>query len=182
MRRLIVAVALGGALLANAPARKHAVKIPAVRRPVSRPAAPLSVADAFLAKNAHARGVLRTASGLQYRILKPGTGTARPTAADVALVDYVGTLTDGTEFDRSRQPTPLPIAGVVPGFGEALKLMRKGASYRVWIKPSLGYGEAGAGPIPPGSVLVFDIDLIDFMPVEQRRQVEHDPGTPPPAP
>ena len=137
-RKLIAGALLGSVLLANAPVRKHVVKSPRSKPVVSRPVVPLSPADAFLAKNARLHGVRRTASGLQYRILKPGTGAARPTDSDVALISYVGTLTNGTEFDRSRQPTPMPVAGVVPGFAESLKLMRKGATYRVWIKPEPG--------------------------------------------
>jgi hypothetical protein len=113
--------------------------------------------------NSWAPGVKTTASGLQYKVLTPGKGK-NPTDSDVALINYEGKLLDGTTFDKSQQPTPMPIKGVVPGFSEALKLMSKGAKFRVWIPAKLGYGEKGAGPIPANATLVFDIELIDFLP------------------
>jgi len=103
------------------------------------PVAPLSPEDAFLAKNRKLRGVIQTASGVQYRVIKPATG-AHPTDKDVVLVNYEGKLIDGTSFDKSTQPTPMPVAGVVPGFSEALKLMAKGETLRVWIPSRLAYG------------------------------------------
>lgn len=121
-------------------------------------------ATAFLTKNRAAKGVVETASGLQYQVLTPGSGTETPTDQDMALVNYEGRLIDGTTFDKSPQPTPMPITGVVPGFSEALKLMPKGAKYRFWIKPSLGYGSEASGPIPANSVLVFDVEMVDFLP------------------
>jgi hypothetical protein len=120
--------------------------------------------DQFLAWNAKQPGVKTTADGLEYRVLKAGEGTDHPTDDDVALINYVGKLRDGSTFDASKQPTPLPVAGSIKGFSEGLKLMTKGAKYRFWIKPDLGYGDHGAGPIPPDSVLVFDVDLVDFLP------------------
>lgn len=141
--------------------------------------------DDFLTRNARASGVVTTASGLQYRALEPGEpGAARPTDTDVALVNYEGKLLDGTTFDRSQQPTPMPVAGVVPGFSEALKLMPKGAKYRIWIPSALAYGEKAAGPIPPNSTLVFDVELLDFIPetVLRQMQMQMGPGAggPPP--
>lgn len=129
--------------------------------------------DDFLSRNARASGVVTTASGLQYKVLEPGqTGGARPTDTDVALVNYEGKLLDGTTFDKSQQPTPMPVAGVVPGFSEALKLMPKGAKYRIWLPSQLAYGEKGAGPIPPNSTLVFDVELLDFIPETVLRQMQ----------
>lgn len=129
--------------------------------------------DDFLTRNARADGVVTTASGLQYKVLQPGQpGAAKPTDTDVALVNYEGKLLNGTTFDKSQQPTPMPVAGVVPGFSEALKLMPKGAKYRVWIKPSLGYGAETKGPIPGGSTLVFDVELIDFLPESVVRRLQ----------
>lgn len=125
----------------------------------------------FLTANAKKPGVVTTASGLQYQVITPGAG-AKPTETDVALINYVGKLTDGTVFDQSQQPTPLPVAGVVPGFSEALKLMPKGAKYRVWIKPELGYGDKDSGPIPANSVLDFEIELLDFLPESVIRQMQ----------
>ncbi|MBX3594735.1 FKBP-type peptidyl-prolyl cis-trans isomerase [Sphingomonas sp.] len=149
---------------------------------------------AFLAANKGKSGVVETASGLQYQVLEEGKG-ASPTDNDVALVNYKGMLRDGTVFDQSRQPTPLPVAGMIPGFTEALKLMKKGGKYRVWIKPELGYGsEAKTNPqtgqvvIPADSLLIFDVDLIEFIPravYEQMMQQQMGgapggAGTPPP--
>ena len=128
----------------------------------------------FLAWNAHQPGVKTTADGLEYRLLKAGDGKDHPTDQDVALINYIGKLRDGSTFDASKQPTPLPVAGSIKGFSEGLKLMTKGARYRFWVKPELGYGSQGAGPIPPDSVLVFDVDLVDFLPqsvVQQQMQM-----------
>ncbi|MFT3978337.1 MAG: FKBP-type peptidyl-prolyl cis-trans isomerase [Sphingomonas bacterium] len=117
----------------------------------------------FMAANAKRSGVKTTASGLEYQVLKKGEG-ATPTPADAALVEYKGALTSGQVFDASKpgQPVPMQISQVVPGFGEALTLMPKGAKYRVWIPPQLGYGDREAGPIPANSVLVFDITMHEF--------------------
>nr|WP_174297327.1 FKBP-type peptidyl-prolyl cis-trans isomerase [Sphingomonas bacterium] len=154
-------------------------------------AAPIDPATAFLARNRRVHGVVETADGLQYKVSTPGTG-APPTDADVALVMYDGMLTDGSRFDRSAQPFPTPLGeqATVPGFEEALKLMPRGAKYRVWIKPSLGYGEdekkdpSGKVVIPANSVLVFDLDMLDYrskveiqrMQMQQRMQGA--PGAP----
>ncbi|WP_066807203.1 FKBP-type peptidyl-prolyl cis-trans isomerase [Sphingomonas asaccharolytica] len=141
----------------------------AKRAAAKAPVAPLSPEDAFLAKNRKLRGVIQTASGIQYRVIKPATG-AHPTDTDVALVNYEGKLVDGTSFDKSTQPTPMPVSGVVPGFSEALKLMAKGETLRVWIPSRLAYGpedqrdEQGKVVIPGKSTLVFDIELVDFQP------------------
>jgi len=129
--------------------------------------------DDPLTRNGRAKGVVTTASGLQYKILTPGKpGAAKPTDADVALVNYEGKLLNGTTFDKSQQPTPLPVTGVVPGFSEALKLMPKGGKYRFWLKPSLGYGDKASGPIPANSTLVFDVELLDFLPQSVVQQMQ----------
>ena len=129
--------------------------------------------DDFLTRNARARGVVKTASGLEYKVIAPGQpGAPRPTDTDVALVNYEGKLLDGKTFDKSQQPTPMPVSSVVPGFSEALKLMPKGAKYRVWIPSKLGYGPTGAGPIPPNATLMFDIELVDFLPAAVVQQLQ----------
>ncbi len=134
----------------------------------------------FLTRNGRAPGVVTTASGLQYLVVTPGTGPA-PTDTDVALIEYVGKLPDGTVFDQSQQPTPMPVSGVVPGFSEALKLMPKGAKHRIWIKPELGYGgprPAGAPPLDPKAaelatkVLMFEVTMMDFLPEAVVRQMQ----------
>ena len=123
----------------------------------------LMTADQFLAANAKRWGVHTTASGIEYKIIKAGNGP-KPTPTDIALVDYKGSLTNGTQFDASQpgHPAKLPVAAVVPGFAEALTLMPKGATYRFWIPPQLGYGPNDNGPIPGNSVLVFDLTLEDI--------------------
>ncbi|MGJ3626108.1 FKBP-type peptidyl-prolyl cis-trans isomerase [Sphingomonas sp. MMS24-JH45] len=103
-------------------------------------------------------------------MLAAGTGTAKPTDADVALVNYAGKLADGTVFDKSQQPTPLPVAGMIKGFSEGLKLMPKGD--RSSIKPELGYGPAANGPIPANSTLTFDVELVDFIPEQTLRALQ----------
>ncbi|MBB4154469.1 hypothetical protein GGQ80_002382 [Sphingomonas jinjuensis] len=129
--------------------------------------------DDFMTRNARAKGVVTTPSGLQYKVLEPGApGAAKPTDTDVVLVTYEGKLLDGKTFDKSEQPTPFPVTAVVPGFSEGLKLMPKGSTYRFWIKPTLGYGAEAKGPIPANSTLVFDVKLIDFLPESVLRQMQ----------
>ncbi|WP_417616767.1 FKBP-type peptidyl-prolyl cis-trans isomerase [Parasphingorhabdus sp.] len=126
--------------------------------------------EQFLAANADEDGVETTASGLQYKVLKPGEGPS-PTATDTALVKYEGTLRDGTVFDANEQ-TPMPVGGVVPGFSEALQLMQKGGEYRIWIPSDLAYGEASPGEqIPPNSLLIFDVTLLDFISQAQMEEL-----------
>ncbi|MFK7842603.1 MAG: FKBP-type peptidyl-prolyl cis-trans isomerase [Sphingorhabdus sp.] len=126
--------------------------------------------EQFLAANAGEDGVVTTESGLQYKVIKPGEGTS-PTLTDTALVKYEGTLRDGTVFDANEQ-TPMPVGGVVPGFSEALQLMQKGGEYRIWIPSDLAYGEASPGEqIPPNSLLMFDITLLDFITAEQMEEL-----------
>ncbi len=116
---------------------------------------------AFLAYNKGRTGVVTTDSGLQYQVLKKGEGET-PTDADVTLVNYKGELRDGKVFDQNNR-APLPVAGVVPGFAEALKLMPRGSKFRIWIPPELGYKDQPQGDaIPANSVLIFDLEMIDF--------------------
>jgi FKBP-type peptidyl-prolyl cis-trans isomerase FkpA len=118
-------------------------------------------AEQFLAWHKGTAGVVTTASGLQYQVIKKGEGPT-PTDADVALVNYKGSLRTGKVFDQA-QRAPFPVTGVVPGFSEALKLMPKGSTYRIWIPPALGYGAQAQGDaIPANSLLIFDVEMIDF--------------------
>jgi len=134
------------------------------RSPQSAPDA----GKAFLAQNAHADGVHVTPSGLQYRILRSGPATGiRPKPADEVKVNYEGKLLDGEVFDSSYQrgvPVVMTVRDLVPGWIEALQLMRPGDEWLLYVPPSLGYGDKGAGPIPPNSVLVFKLELIDVAP------------------
>jgi FKBP-type peptidyl-prolyl cis-trans isomerase len=122
----------------------------------------------FLAANARHPGVVTTASGLQYKVLKQGSG-AKPGAADLVLVNYEGRLANGESFDSSARqggPAALPVAGgMIPGWGEGLQLMPQGSKYRFWMPPELAFGERGAGDkIPPNAVAIFDVELIAIAP------------------
>lgn len=121
--------------------------------------------DVYLAKNKAQKGVIVTASGLQYEILKEGKGDI-PQAHDTVKVHYKGTTIDGKVFDDSKKRGEAAIFGVsqvIPGWTEVLQLMKEGASYRVVVPSSLAYGEQGAPPmIEPNSVLVFDVDLLSI--------------------
>ncbi len=127
----------------------------------------------FLAKNKSRKEVVTLPDGLQYEILKAGeTEGVKPTAQDTVVVDYVGTLIDGKEFDNSikrGQPAEFPVGGVIKGWTEILQLMTKGAHWKVYIPSELGYGDRGAGgSIPPGATLVFEITLRDIKPVVKK--------------
>ena len=104
-----------------------------------------------------------TSSGLRYQVLKQGTGP-NASAQDVALIEYEGRLADGTVFDSTagKRAVPLPVMGSIPGFSEGLRLMNKGAKYRLWIPSRLAYGPEANGPIPANSDLEFDVTLVDF--------------------
>jgi peptidylprolyl isomerase/FKBP-type peptidyl-prolyl cis-trans isomerase FklB len=122
----------------------------------------------FLVRNAAAKNVVSTASGLQYFIIRSGPATGRqPAASDTVTFDYEGQLTTGETFDSSfARGTPLTGQpdGFVPGFTEALQLMRPGDEWIVWIPPALGYGERESGPIPANSVLRFRLALHSVTP------------------
>jgi FKBP-type peptidyl-prolyl cis-trans isomerase len=120
----------------------------------------------FLAENAKKPGVVTTASGLQYQVLAPGSGES-PKPTDEVTVNYRGTLLDGTEFDSSYkrgQPASFPVNRVIPGWTEGLQLMKPGAKYQLWVPPQLAYDLRGRPPIPPGSMLMFEVELLSFKP------------------
>ncbi len=118
----------------------------------------------FLAENAKKDGIITTASGLQYLVLKEGTGKS-PKATDSVKCHYEGFLTNGTVFDSSIQrgePATFPLGGVIKGWTEGLQLMKEGGKTRFFIPYNLAYGEAGAsGAIPPYAALIFDVELIE---------------------
>ena len=118
----------------------------------------------FLAKNGKEKGVVTTASGLQYTIVEPGEAKATsPQPTDQVTVQYRGTLLDGTEFDSSYsrgQAATFPVNGVIKGWQEALGLMKPGAKWKVFIPPDLAYDLNSRPPIPPGSALLFEMELI----------------------
>ena len=122
--------------------------------------------QAFLAANKDRPGIVTLPSGLQYKILQPGTG-AKPTASDSVVCNYRGTLIDGTEFDSSYkrgQPATFPVAGVIKGWTEALQLMPVGSKWQLFIPPDLAYGERGTngGPIGPNETLIFEVELVSI--------------------
>ena len=115
--------------------------------------------------NAKQTGVKATKSGLQYKVLKEGTGPV-PKATDTITAHYKGTLLDGTVFGDSfetKQPITVAIqGGIIPGWQEALQLMKVGSKWQLWIPPELGYGmnPPPGAPIPPNAVLVFEVELV----------------------
>ena len=123
----------------------------------------------YLAANARKPGVVTTASGLQYQVIRQGNG-ARPDATDTVMVHYEGRLVDAahTVFDSSYQrgqPAAFPLNQVIPAWTEGVQLMPAGSKFRFVVPPALGYGAAGAGGvIPPGAVLEFDVELLAVKP------------------
>ena len=132
-------------------------------------------AQAFLAQNARQPGVHVLPSGLQFKVVRSGPADGlRPQLGDEVKVNYEGKLIDNTVFDSSYQrgvPAAMPLKGLIKGWQEALQLMRPGDEWILYVPPSLGYGDEGAGGvIPPGAALVFRIELVGVLPGEGRVQ------------
>ena len=119
--------------------------------------------ETFLAENAKKEGVKSLPSGLQYKEITPGKGKS-PKATDTVTTHYKGSLIDGTEFDSSYkrgEPATFPVSGVIPGWTEALQLMKEGAKWQLFLPSNLAYGEKGAGrDIGPNATLIFEVELI----------------------
>jgi FKBP-type peptidyl-prolyl cis-trans isomerase FklB len=134
---------------------------------------------AFFPVNAKNEGVTTLPDGMQYKVLKAGTGP-KPKESDVVTVQYRGTLLNGTEFDSSfstGQPATFQVGGLIPGFREALLMMPVGSSYQFFIPSNLAYGENGVGEvIGPGAALIFQIELISIEPPSGKAAA---PGPPP---
>ena len=149
-------------LLGAAAALTTALLIQAQQPPAGTPSAPAA-----------------SPSGLQYQVLAPGSGDS-PKPADEVTVNYRGTLLDGTEFDSSYkrgQPATFPVTRVIPGWTEALQLMKPGAKYKLFVPPQLAYDLRSRPPIPPGSLLIFEVELLSFNPGSAAAE----PASPPPA-
>ena len=117
----------------------------------------------FLQDNKQAEGVIETASGLQYKVLTTGEGDIHPTASSKVTVHYHGTLLDGTVFDSSvdrNEPISFGLNQVIKGWTEGLQLMVVGEKTRLFIPSALGYGNRAAGKVPPGALLIFDVELL----------------------
>lgn len=154
--------------------------------------------EQFLAYNRTVPGVGETKSGLQYRALTKGEGDLQPGNTDIALVQMTSKLRNGTVLQQTSQPTALAVAAVPPGVSEGLKLMTKGAKYRLWMKPELAFGPTPpSADIPADAVVIYDIELLEFKSeaevrqIQQMQQLQHQqqmqqqggaPGTPLPAP
>ena len=125
----------------------------------------LAASKAFFEENAKKEGVVTTESGLQYKVLTPADGRKYDETKDGEVsVTYEGRLLDGTVFDKSEQPISFPVTGVIPGFGEALKLMPIGSEWEVYIPSELGYGENGPGILGSNAALIFKVKLEDIAP------------------
>jgi len=126
----------------------------------------------YLAKNARRPGVVTTESGLQYEVIVQGSG-AQPSATDTVLVHYEGTFVDGTVFDSSFQrgePAQFPVGAVIQGWIEGIQLMNAGSTYRFVIPSDLAYGPQGARSIPPDKTLIFNVELLDIVQIEEGQQ------------
>ncbi len=125
--------------------------------------AAVQAGKAYLTANAKKEGVKTLPSGLQYKVIKAGSGTS-PTDTSTVKVHYHGTFIDGKVFDSSverGEPIEFPVNGVIPGWTEALKLMKPGDKWQLFIPSDLAYGPQGRGSIPPNSVLVFEVELLE---------------------
>jgi FKBP-type peptidyl-prolyl cis-trans isomerase FklB len=133
-------------------------------------AANLKKGQEFLENNKKKEGVVTLPSGLQYQVVKAGSGKS-PTLADTVTTHYKGTLVDGTEFDSSykrNEPATFPVQGVIPGWTEALQRMQPGAQWKLFIPADLAYGERGAGSIIGShETLIFDLELLSIAPPEE---------------
>ena len=124
----------------------------------------IEIGNSFLTANKANPGVVETASGLQYQIVKKGDGSVHPSANSTVKVHYHGTLLDGTVFDSSverNEPISFPLNRVIKGWTEGLQLMVAGDTFKFFIPSDLAYGNAATGKIKPGSVLVFEVDLLE---------------------
>jgi FKBP-type peptidyl-prolyl cis-trans isomerase FklB len=128
-----------------------------------------ALGEKFLEENKKKEGVKTTASGLQYKVIKEGSGP-QPKATDVVTVNYRGTLIDGTEFDSSYkrgEPATFPLDRVIKGWTEGVQLMKVGSKFQLFVPPNLGYGDRAVSPdLPANSTLIFEVELLNVKPPE----------------
>jgi len=173
-------------LQGKAPTPEDQRQVQAFARTIANDMATKNQAKAkeFLARNGKERGVITTASGLQYKIIAAGDKKAAPVeATDTVTVEYRGKLLDGSEFDSSYSrgvPTTFPVDGVIKGWQEALVMMKPGAKWQLFIPPELAYGASGRPKIPPNSLLIFEVSLMTAESANAPPKAP--PGTPPPPP
>ena len=118
--------------------------------------------EKFLEENKKKEGVVTTPSGLQYKVLKAGTGP-KPKLTDTVAFNYKGSLINGKVFDQSKEPLTIPLEGLIPAWVEALQMMPTGSKWELYVPASLAYGERGAPPvIEPNSTLIFEVELVDI--------------------
>jgi FKBP-type peptidyl-prolyl cis-trans isomerase FklB len=166
------------------PTQSEQMQIQTFVRSVAAAAAAKNQAAAkdFLARNGHEKGVVTTASGLQYKIIAAGDKKAPPVSAgDTVTVDYRGKLIDGSEFDSSYSrgmPATFPVNGVIKGWQEALVLMKPGAKWQLFVPPELAYGPRAQPKIPANSLLIFEVNLLSDEAAGAPPKAP--PGTPPP--
>ena len=151
-----IAILFGAALLVGGAAQAQTAP--------AAPAATAAPAD-FLAANAKAPGVVALPSGLQYKVITSGPAGPSPKPGDIIKVQYEGTLTSGKVFDSTDpgKSALMPFEGLIPAWMEAIPKMHVGDEWMIYAPPALGYGPAGAGPIPPNSVLVFKVKLVGML-------------------
>ncbi|HKP79591.1 MAG TPA: FKBP-type peptidyl-prolyl cis-trans isomerase, partial [Phenylobacterium sp.] len=167
MKRTLILLALGLALAACQPkGPKDAA--------ATTPAAQSAASKTFMDKIGKESGVKVLPSGLAYKVVRAGPKTGlKPQLTDEVKVNYEGKLQDGVVFDSSYergQPAAMPLRGLIPGWQEALQLMQPGDEWILYVPSNLGYGDEPAGQIPPGSPLIFRIELIDVLPGPGRIQ------------
>lgn len=133
---------------------------------------------AFLAQNKVKPGVKTLADGLQYEVIKMGTGP-KPTTSDTVQINYTGTFINGKKFDASADhggPASIPLANVIPGFREGLTMFPVGSHFKLFIPANLAYGANPPGPMPPNATLIFDIETLKIMPAQAADQAPPAPG------
>ena len=163
MKQAINSAMNGDSLLVDANLSQSVIQAYLARKQKQKGEAGMQIGKKFLEENKKKQGVIELPDGLQYMVMKEGTGPL-PTANDTVSVHYHGTLIDGTVFDSSverGEPAEFPVGAVIKGWTEALQLMKVGSKYKLFIPSDLAYGDRAAGPkIGPNSTLIFEVELL----------------------